>query len=116
MVAMSLGTIPGCVAVGLVDEVDRKVLAAWCDTRVDLELAVDVFEQLVGDTVVSTVALLAPDAGAPRDLIVVAGGHVHLFDRVSERLCFVAVCRVTGNLTSMVAAFRISRGLMEGQV
>jgi hypothetical protein len=115
MVAMSLGTIPGCIAVGLIDDTDRRVLAAWSEARVDLDLALDVFDQLAADTVVGALDLLAPNAGAPRDLIVIAGGHVHLYDRLRGGLCFVAICRVSANLISMIAAFRISRGLMEGR-
>src|SRR5690349_4749338 len=74
VVAMSLGTIPGCIAVGLIDDTDRRVLAAWSEARVDLELALEVFDQLAADTVVGAINLLAPDAGSPRDLIVIAGG------------------------------------------
>jgi hypothetical protein len=115
VVAMALGTIPGCIAVGLIDDTDRRVLAAWSEARVDLDLAIDVFDQLAADTVVDAVNLLAPDAGSPRDLIVIAGGHVHLYDRLRDGLCFVAICRLTANLVSMIAAFRISRGLMEAR-
>jgi hypothetical protein len=113
VVAMSLGTIPGCIAVGLIDDTDRRVLAAWSEARVDLDLALDVFDQLAEDTVVGALALLAPNAGAPRDLIVIAGGHVHFYDRLHDGLCFVAICKLSANIVSMIAAYRISRGLME---
>lgn len=111
MVAGSLGTIPGCVAVGLVDGRDHRVLAAWSAARVDLELAVEVFEQLLADSVPSAVRLLAPAEGPPRDVVVITGNHIHLFDRIDPETCVVAVCRAT-NLLATMTAFRESRSLL----
>jgi hypothetical protein len=116
VVAMSLGTIPGCVAVGLVDGNDRRILASWSKARIDLELAVAVCEDLIGAAIAEAAEILLPGAAAPRQMVMVVGNNVHLFDRLDGGLCFVAVCRNTANLTSMLAAFRISRGLMNGAV
>ena len=114
VVAMSLGTIPGCVAVGLVDGNDRRILASWSKARIDLELAVAVCEDLIATAVANAAAILLPGAAPPRQMVMVVGNNIHLFDRLDDGLCFVAVCRNTANLTSMLAAFRISRALMNG--
>jgi hypothetical protein len=115
VVASSLDTIPGCVAVALIDTTTGRVVAECARAdRLATSRAGDVYGALAGGQVGRLHGVMVGNAAAARQVIVKTPRHVHLYDRVGP-LVLVAVCTASTahGIGAMLAAFRITCRAMQ---